>query len=262
MIANNSRSKNFGALARYLTTPPERVAWTYTYNLATEERDRIVDSMRYAASASSAQKPVYHISVHWDNKDRPTRAQMLKTAERLLAGLQLAGHQTFVVAHKDTTVPHLHLMVNLVHPYRGTIANTWQDKRRTMAVLRDLERENGWRIVPERRQRRDKRLSKGEQMQLKKGQQPFVERVRKQGGGIIRSAQTWSELEDGLREKGLTLHRTARGMTITDTAETVRCSLSRVGHGASLRTLTERFGQTYEKYREQLDIALSQETSP
>jgi hypothetical protein len=60
----------------------------------------------------------------------------------------LQNHQALIVAHNDRQHPHVHIMLNRVHPERGTAwSNSW-DFRRIEASLRAQEADLGLRVVP------------------------------------------------------------------------------------------------------------------
>ena len=115
--------------------------------------------MLTGASASRTNKPVYHLSVRWDKHDGATRAQMEETAQRLLGKLKLQEHQALCVRHTDAEHPHIHVIVNRVHPDHGTMGpdgkkiyvwSGWGDYERVERELRKLEVEHSWRQVPGR----------------------------------------------------------------------------------------------------------------
>ena len=90
MIGKVTRGKDFAGLSRYLTRAGgrDRVAWTKTRNLLSEDRAEIAREMRVAAAQSSrCKKPVYHMSLSFSAEDRPTRAQMEEACEVVLKDL-------------------------------------------------------------------------------------------------------------------------------------------------------------------------------
>ena len=70
---------------------------------------------------------------------------MERVADRVLARLGLEGHQVLIVAHRDREHPHLHVLVNRVHPETGKAWDRWQDLPRMQRVLREEERALGLR---------------------------------------------------------------------------------------------------------------------
>ena len=156
MIGVSSSSRDFAALAAYLARgrdddAPDRVAWTATRNLPTDDPD-VSATIMHASAARNARvaKPVYHLAISFDPGDRVDRAAMEHVADRILGALGLADHQALIVAHQDREHPHLHLMINRVHPETGRAWSRWQDQRVVQRVLREEELALGLRQVPGR----------------------------------------------------------------------------------------------------------------
>lgn len=162
MIASTSHGSRFAALGRYLARGhgtdrageqgrernTERVAWVAVRHLPTCDPEIAAKYMQAAAAVNvRVEKPVYHIALAFDPNDPVTPAIMRRAAERLLADLGLGEHQAVLVAHRDRAHPHVHLMVNRVHPRTGRAWNDAWDYRRIEASLRAQERALGVRVV-------------------------------------------------------------------------------------------------------------------
>lgn len=134
-----------GAAAYYLSdkaasdTSPgtvDRVGWTETFNLATSDPDRAWRMMAHTALAQGAiktvagvkrtgrklEKPVLAYSLSWHPTERPTKADQLAAAKESLRALGLNEHQAIIVCHTDEPHPHVHVLVNRVHPMTGRAA--------------------------------------------------------------------------------------------------------------------------------------------
>lgn len=154
MIAVSNRGQSFRALADYLVngrTGEEqgRVAWTSSRNLPTSEPELAATMMRATAAQNvRTEFPVYHVAVSFDPGDRVEQASMERVADRLLAELKLDARQAVIVAHQDRQHPHLHIMVNRVHPETGKAWDRWQDYPTIQRVLREEERALAVREVP------------------------------------------------------------------------------------------------------------------
>ena len=153
MIAVSSSGKSFRVLAAYLANgrsgeEQERVAWTASRNLATEDPELAATFMRATAARSDrVEKPVYHVALSFDPNDSVDRAAMERVAVRVLDRLGLAEHQALIVAHRDRAHAHLHLLVNRVHPETGKAWERWKDRPLIQEVLREEERTLGLRQV-------------------------------------------------------------------------------------------------------------------
>lgn len=153
MIAMSSSSRSFESLGTYLVAgrsglERDRVAWSVSRNLPTDDPELAARIMRATAAQNvRVDKPVYHLALSFDPTDVVDRAAMERVADRVLAALRLEEHQVVIVAHKDRGHPHVHLLVNRVHPETGRVWSRWQDQRVVQQVLRDEERALGLRQV-------------------------------------------------------------------------------------------------------------------
>src|SRR5438034_7498368 len=172
---------------------------------------------------------------------------MQAVADRVLADLGVAEHQALMVAHRDRTHPHVHIMVNRVHPQTGRAWDRWQDQPKIQRTLRILERELGLREVAGRLYQLDGQepperapLTNGERRQAeRRGDPAFPDRVRAHLGEL-RTARSWEELEATLARHGLRLERKGQGLVITDGTQQVKAW--RVARDLSLKRLEQRFG--------------------
>src|SRR5580700_8026546 len=130
MIVKISPSgSSFKGLSTYLTHDPkantdERVAWTYTHNLANDHVPSAVDEMVWTARNADLLKreagiraggratdgPVKDVSLNWSPEDNPTPEHMIKTSEEFLRYMGWQEHQAVMVAHNDKPHAHVHLM--------------------------------------------------------------------------------------------------------------------------------------------------------
>lgn len=154
MIASVSSGRLFRGLARYLARgrdgdEGDRVAWVEARNLPTRDPEVAAKYMQADAMVLNdrVEKPVYHVALAFHPDDVVTPAMLRRAAGRLLDDLGLSEHQVMIVAHRDRAHPHVHLMVNRVHPETGVAWDRSHDYRRIEASLRAQERELGVRMV-------------------------------------------------------------------------------------------------------------------
>lgn len=156
MIGMSSSSRSFGSLGAYLVagrsgTETDRVAWSVGRNLPADDpvlAARIMEAT--AAQNARVEKPVYHLALSFDPGDAVDRAAMERVADRVVERLGLGEYQVLVVAHQDREHPHVHLLVNRVHPETGRAWSRWRDQVLVQQVLREEERALGLRAVPGR----------------------------------------------------------------------------------------------------------------
>lgn len=131
-----------GAFLYYLHDPKadtkERVAWTHSVNMFTDDPDRAWRVMAYTAlhqdrlkaasgqrmSGRKTEKPVLAYSLSWHPDQKPDPAHMRETALQSLKVLGLEEHEAFIVAHSDTPHRHVHIIANRIHPTSGLVASS------------------------------------------------------------------------------------------------------------------------------------------
>ena len=154
----------------------ERVEWTETRNLATEQGERAARIMAATAEASpelkrlagaattgrKLEKPVCHYSLNWAKEEKPDRQEMLRAAEGSLKALGMERHQALIVSHRDGQ-PHVHVIANRVEPESGKAAGLSRSKLRLSKWAERYEREQG-KIRCPARERNNKRREAGERV--------------------------------------------------------------------------------------------------
>ncbi len=90
-------------------------------------------------------RPVQHAILGWHPADKAwlTREHVAATVRAALAHMGLGEHQCVWVLHTDTDKPHVHLVINLVHPVTGLVARLGLLKKRMSEFCGDYERRLG-----------------------------------------------------------------------------------------------------------------------
>ena len=186
MMPNVSRGRSFKGVTAYLThdkrgpgveaVSSERVGFSQVLNFtAGEARNpeeaahvmaatwRGADALKAAAGIKSTGRkataaPVWHCSLSWHPTEAPTESEMREAALAALkaAGLELdQGYQTVVIQHTDEPHPHLHIVVNLVHPITGKQTNPHRDLPKLQAWADAYDRGRGHNFAKDRRAKQD-----------------------------------------------------------------------------------------------------------
>jgi hypothetical protein len=172
-ISRNGRSFR-GAGAYHLHDKPDgtdarprtsqRVAFTATRNLANADPHAALDEMwrtavdalylkarsGLAPTGRKNDAPAKTVSLAWAPGQTPTREEMCAAADSFLRTMGWAAHQALYVAHNDTRHPHLHLIINRVHPDTGRALNDWQERKRAQRWALAYEKEQGTVLCPAR----------------------------------------------------------------------------------------------------------------
>ena len=282
MIGSTSSGASFGALGSYLEggkgdVPAEdRVAWVEGQGVVREvdgsvSVDRAARVMEATADLNPrCQEPCYHVSLSFDRRDLPggpgdpaSREVMLGVARDTLRDLGLSEHQAVVVAHGDRRHPHVHLMVNRVHPETGRAWDRWQDRVKLERSLRVQERARGLREVPgqlgrlEGQERPPRGLSRGahraaEREAERTGERPPLAQARADLRRDFGRARSWDDLEGRLAGEGYVLRAKGRGLVVRDGAgrEVKASAVAREGGRGQLE---RRFGEGYREHRARVE---------
>lgn len=151
----------------------ERVAWTETRNMVdvgphTATRIMIAtarqaDELKAAAGVkntgrkSNAHVYAYSLAWHPDEAGKLDRAEMIRAADQSLKILGAADHQAVIVCHTDQKHPHVHIVVNRVHPETGKMLSTSNDRLKLSDWANQYERERGQILTPRREEKRQAR---------------------------------------------------------------------------------------------------------
>ena len=153
----------------------ERVAWTHTENMITDDPDKAWKVMAWTAkeqerlkmasgqraSGRKLEKPVFSYSLAWHPEQDPDRDHMLETALESLRVLGLSEYETLVIAHRDEPQRHVHVIVNRVHPITGKAATISHSKRKLSDFALNHERKHG-KIYCVQRQDNQRKRERGE----------------------------------------------------------------------------------------------------
>jgi hypothetical protein len=217
-----------GAGAYYLhdkgTQTAERVAWSHTLNLPTDDPERAMRLMAWtdmhaadlkrASGVSMAGREqtagnVYAYSLSWHEEQRPDKAAMLAAAAVTLERLGLSQHQAVIVAHGDTAHPHAHIIVNLVHPETGRAANVRQDRRKLSAWASEYERDAG-AVYCRQREENAERRAQGRLTKHQDERLPDAPSLTE----IYRQCDTGKAFAAALAEAGYTLAHGDKGRLV------------------------------------------------
>lgn len=250
MIAKVGSSTSIVGTAHYLEHNADRVEWKEAHNLASQDTTFVINQMKQTANDSKTNQPIYHYSLSWDDRDNPTKKQMLTSAKQTLRDLGMSEHQALIVAHNDHDYKHVHVMVNRVHPVSSNAWNRWMDYQTLEKSLRSLERSYGWREVPghhgrlndQAKPKYGQTLNRADARQVNDGRSPFFMVVRRHATSDFREATSWETLQQNLAAKGLTIQRGSRGTggKITDGHE--YANLSKIHRDFSMNKLEKRLG--------------------
>ncbi|MBS0234251.1 MAG: relaxase/mobilization nuclease domain-containing protein [Proteobacteria bacterium] len=230
-------TNDFRGLARYLVQgksgkpDPKRVAWSFTQNLPTDDPELAALYMAATAELSTrVRKAAYHLMIGWHARENPSPEVMKEIAQATLELAGLAEHEALVMGHGDKPNPHLHILVNRIHPETGRAWKTNHDFVRFEKIMRKLAEDHRFRYVPSHAFNREQT----EALPMK----PDTPATYAAKRGAATSRPQWSrtsarmfgeelsewlapdatceDLEDALAEHGLRLEPKGKGFVVGD----------------------------------------------
>lgn len=180
----------------------ERVAFTHTINMHTDDPEKALKVMAWTAehqkdlklasgvkaTGRKLEKPVYTYSLSWAPEETPTRDEMIGAMKDSLKTLGMDDREVLMVAHSDTNAPHIHAIVNRVHPETGKAASTSRDHLKLSRWAEAYERDQG-KIRVHARVNHNARRDQGQfvkNLNLTREEYAWVKKQYARDPGIIR----------------------------------------------------------------------------
>jgi len=196
----HAKGTSFKGAAAYLlhdkdmSSSDDRVAWTHTRNLATENADvawrvmaatamdqaRLKEEAGVKNTGRKSAKHVLHFSLSWHPDQDPSREEMIEAAEGSIAALGADNHQALVIAHTDEDHAHVHVVVNRVSPDDGRHLSSSKEKLKLSQWAQAYEEKTG--IYCENRIVNNQMRKRGEYV---RGQKDKARHIFEAQAGII-----------------------------------------------------------------------------
>lgn len=144
----------------------DRVAWTETRNLATQnpeaawrvmaatamDQARLKQEAGIANTGRKSRSHVLHFTLSWhpDEAEGLTREEMTRAALGAIRSLKAEDRQALIVSHDDEPQPHVHVLLNRVSPTDGRILPSSKEKLELSRWAEAYERERGEILCEER----------------------------------------------------------------------------------------------------------------
>lgn len=238
----------------------ERVMWTETINLPTQDPDKAFNWMAHTSMNANRLKrqagvpatgrknlagDVYSFSLAWHPKQEPDRDTLLQSALETLGLLRLQDHQAVIVAHNDTEHPHVHVVCNLIHPENGKKAVVSYDRLTLSQWAEGVERNEGEILCEQRVINNQKRREQNNKLKLVKHKEPKLE-IAPLINELYQQSDSGNTFRAAVEEKGYTLAKgDARGYVLVDERGKIY-SLSRQLEGQRSKDVRERLKDVQE----------------
>lgn len=171
-----------------------RVAWISTRNLMTDDSliarnimiatalsaERLKREAGVKATGRKTTKPVQELTLAWHPGETPTRGEMEAAANEVIKLLCIEEHQIAIYCHRDRPHPHIHLLINRVHPQTGKTATFSNAHRKLDKWANQYELRRG-NIVTKQRAAKFRRMAKAKEIWPDDAERrAYVEQKRKE----------------------------------------------------------------------------------
>ena len=184
----HAKGASFKALAFYVlhdkqAETRDRVAWTHTVNLATDDpdlawrimaatamdRERLKEQAGVKKTGRKSADVVLHLTMSWrsDEIRAEDREEMLGMALAAIKALGAEDRQALIVSHNDEEHHHVHVMINRVSAENGVMLPSSHEKARLSDLARTYEVGRGMVLCPQRVENH-RRRQRGEYIRGKK----------------------------------------------------------------------------------------------
>ncbi|MDE4063866.1 relaxase/mobilization nuclease domain-containing protein [Phaeobacter gallaeciensis] len=117
-----------------------RPVWSEVRNIPIKDARVVAGCMQATTSLSIlVKRPVYHLCISWPEEAQLQKEEQINVADTLTSDLGLSEHQCLIVSHTGGARPHIHIVVNTVHPDTGRVWNSWRDVYQILESLQKIE---------------------------------------------------------------------------------------------------------------------------
>lgn len=142
---------------------------------------------------------LYHANIDPRKHERLTPDQYIKSADMLMDKLGLSDQPCILVEHVKNGRQHAHLVVQLTDMERGTVKQLHNNFYKQTALARELEREFGLEITPQRKTGNSYDMTEAQQI---KKQGKSVKEYRSFLSDSYQKAKNGKEFRKSLRQQG------------------------------------------------------------
>ena len=257
----------------------ERVDWEAGRNVWSTSIDEVSGEMRMVtAGAEGVEKPVYQVILSWQsgNKEKgippddPSREEMEEAGDRVMGALGMEEHQAWMVAHRDTDTPHLHMVINKVHPRSKEVWKESWSKKKVYECLREMEEEKGWhRPAPMTIEEKWDQERRGEHRESPR----TLEEEKALGSSVrmwareesiaekLKDKESWEGAEEVLEGTRASLEGRRRSGMVLE-RDGAAAAMSSIDPTISRPNLEERYGETWAAYQARQQSPLGPKRDP
>jgi hypothetical protein len=209
---------DFASLVDYITDEQEkteRLGQVRVTNCEAGTVQAAIDEVlatQYINTRAQSDK-TYHLLIGFPLGEIPNAEVLASIEDRICTGLGYVDHQRVSAVHHDTDHLHIHIAINKIHPTQHTIHEPFKAYRTLGELCIKLEQEYSLQRVNHKPNRRLSENRAGD-MEQHSGIESLVSWIKRECLDDLKSAQTWTELHQIIRENGLELRERANGFII------------------------------------------------
>lgn len=252
-----------GDLVDYIRNPDvknrgEKIEYAGSRNFITDTHvAQKLEMISLARETVRSKMPVNHWLFSWPEGEQPTRAQVDELVDIFLDQMGLKDHQAIYALHCDTRNYHVHIAVNRVHPDTMKVVRTNKgfDIRQAHKIRAFIEKKQGWSelsnapyIITEEGElakrevpKEIKPSPKAQEFEHRTGEKSAQRIAQERGHEIIKNANSWQELHEGLKKIGLKFEKKGSGAIIW--IDNTAIKASSVDRAFSMGKLCKKLGE-------------------
>jgi hypothetical protein len=206
-----SGASSFGDAIAYIRRVDDATAPLAEWSEGVASIETAAAEMTAVWQCSQVVNAVDHRIISWARYERPSIEEARAAARTFVREIGYGPTVQFVAAMHDdgrSGMVHLHVVANRVEPVQQRVVELYDDYRKGRSAMRELEREQGWREVPDETLERAsvERVETPRTLLLSAGHDRYGARqtwrryVREEIGPVFREA--WERAETTLRDVG------------------------------------------------------------
>lgn len=206
MIAKISTGNSFSATVNYVLNEEKNAELIDSAGVRLKDKQTIIDSfMMQQEMNPNIQKPVYHISLGFSEKDldQLSNEKMSDIAREYMREMGIENTQYIAVRHYDKDHPHIHLCINRIDN-NGKLISNQNNYKRNERICKKLTEKYGLFFAPNKEQVKRDRLREPDKTRYE-----IYDTLKE----LIPGSANWQDLTEKLNQRGIKVEFKHKGKT-------------------------------------------------
>ncbi|ALM53396.1 TraI/MobA(P) family conjugative relaxase [Halomonas huangheensis] len=236
---------DFAGLVNYITDEQSKEHRLGAVRLTNCEAYSVQDAVsevlatQFANTRAKSDK-TYHLIVSFRAGEQVKADTLVAIEDRICKGLGFGEHQRISAVHNDTDNLHIHIAVNKIHPTRNIIHEPYYPHQTLAELCEVMERDYGLQQDNHMPRRRGAE-ARATDMERHAGIESLIGWIKRECLDDIKTAQSWAELHQVMRDNGLELRARGNGLVVV-AGDDAAVKASTLGRNFSKPKLEARFG--------------------